>query len=420
MLLEKFLYAVIEAEDSEELYKVREEHLDKNKDVLIFVQDFYASYRKFPDLLTVESKFSTKLLKNTEVPEYWRKEIVDKYREAVVKQTVVDVAKNSANAIDKFQEAIVKYHSEGDVSVSDFSQGSDRALEYKRKKGTNGITYLSTRFPELDLFSLGYRKTDLWTIGGAEAVGKTWQLLRMADAVDLEMLEMGINKTVLIISGEMGAEELMERLDAIRFGLDYQQLSRGELGKIGERKYMRELKTVRTNIKIVDSFDSIKDVEYYISIYRPAICFIDGSHLLAPTYDWKDIAWVTASMKRITRNNKIPIVNTTHLKSEKGKGKSNSLDDFAYTKGYTRDSDIVGLMFATDMMELDNTIGIDWLKVRRGDKYRTLIKTDRDDSSSEIVQHVPLKEILAQTAYGDDAEYEDDIRNDSNSKVALK
>jgi hypothetical protein len=417
MLLEKFLYSVIEAGSSEELYKVRDEHLAKDQDVLVFVQDFYATYRKFPDVGTVEGKFNITLLDNTETPEYWRREIVDKYREGVIHKTVVNVAKDSTDAIDKFQEAIIKYHSEGDVSVTDYADGKDRVNQYKQRKGTNGITYVSTGSAELDMFSLGYKRTDLWTLGGAEGIGKTWQLLRMADAVDLELLTMGLKRTVLIISGEMSAEELTERLDAIRFSLDYHKLSRGKLGKLGERKYLRALQTVNTNIKIVDSFDSIQDVEYYISIYRPAICFIDGSHLLAPSYDWKDIAWVTASMKRITRNNKIPIVNTTHLKSEKGKGKTNSLDDFAYTKGYTRDSDIVGLMFANDLMEIDGTVGIDWLKVRRGDKYRTVIQTDRSNSVSEIVEHRSLKEVLAESANYDDADFSG--RDDSNHKSVM-
>ena len=255
---------------------------------------------------------------------------------------------------------------------------------------------------ELDIMSLGYKKADLWTIGGRESIGKTWQLLKMADALDNWMIDKGIDRPILIVSGEMTAEELEERLDSIRCSISYQRLSSGTLNPGEERKYQRYLSGFNSNIIIVDSFDGVEDIEYFINLYRPAGVFVDGSHLFAKSYDWKDVAHVTKTMKTYTRNHKVPIINTTHLKADRGtSAKGGDLDDFAYSKGYTRDSDIVGVMFASDIMELDNQVGIDWVKVRRGSKARNVWQSDYEKSTTILVENLTGKE-LASAKIGDD------------------
>lgn len=331
MMLYKFLFSVLETGDKETLFKVKDIYVaPKDQPILEFTKDFCANHNKLPDLSTVEDKFNITLTDNTETADYWYSEILSKYQEHIVEQAVVASAKNKSKAIDLFQQAIVDYNVDIGGKVHDYSDGSMRSKEYDKRKINGGITYLSTGAAELDTFSLGYKRADLWTIGGREGIGKSWYLLRMAEWLDQDLLDKGINKTVLIVSGEMGAEELAERLDAIRCELSYARLSKADLTKGQERKYKRYLSSFESNIKIVDSFDNLKDVQYYINIYRPAIVFIDGSHLLAKSYDWTEIARVTADMKKMTRNNKVPIVNTTHLKADKGKSASGGdMDDFA-------------------------------------------------------------------------------------------
>lgn len=380
MLVEKLLFSVIQDNDITTLFKTKDEFVQpKERAWLEYAKDFYALYQKLPDIQTVEGKFSIQLIDNTESATYWHKEVVDKYQEHIIEQAIINSAKNKGKALDLFQQAILDYNVDMDSKIADYSDGARRAQEYKDRKGTGGITYLSTGLQEIDDFSMGYKKTDLWTLGGREGVGKSWKLLRMADAVDQWMLDNNINKNILIVSGEMGTAEFEERLDAIRCEMSYDRLSRGELTAGEERKYNRYLTGFDSNIRIVDSFDGLKDIDYFMTLYRPAITFIDGSHLLSPSYDWGDIAKVTSTMKKMTRNKKIPIVNTTHLKADKGKSSTGgNLDDFAYTKGYTRDSDIVGVMFASDIMELENKIGIDWAKVRRGNRTQTIWQNDRE------------------------------------------
>ena len=388
MIVEKFLFSVISSGDKEVLFKVKEEFVPpKERPYLEFVKDFYSKHNKLPDLDTVEDKFNIQLLDNTETTDYWYSEIVDKYQEYVIEQAIINSAKNKTKALDIMQQAIVDYNVDVGGKIYDYSDGKRRIYDYDKRKGTGGITYLSTGSTDLDSFSLGFKKADLWTIGGREGLGKTWYILRMAEWLDQYLIDRRINKSILFVSGEMDAGEIEERLDAIRCEISYAKLSKGDLSPGEERKYKRYLQGFESNIRIVDSFDSIKDVEYYMGIYRPALTFIDGSHLLSSSYDWTEIAKVTASMKRITRNNKIPIVNTTHLKAERGKSaQGGDIDDFAYTKGYTRDSDIVGVMYASDMMELEYKVGIDWVKVRRGSRTQLIYQNDYDKCTTEVVE----------------------------------
>jgi len=380
MISLSFLYSTITNNDVDTLFKIKDNFLDpKEQQHIEFAQTYYAQYNKLPDVSTVETKFSVVIPTNSESPKYWYDEIVSKYQEWVIEQAVINSAKNKKKALDLFQQAIIDHNVEIDGKVYDYSDGKRRIQDYDARKGTGGITHISTGLTELDTFSLGYKRADLWTIGGREGIGKSWKLLRMADALDQWLIANNINKPILIVSGEMDAIELEERLDAIRCELSYALLSKGALTRGQERLYKRYLNGFNSNIRIVDSFDNLKDVEYYMTLYKPAATFIDGSHLLSSSYEWTEIAKVTSTMKKLTRNKKIPIINTTHLKAERGKSaEGGDLDDFAYTKGYTRDSDIVGVMFASDMMEVEHKIGIDFVKVRRGTRVQLIWENDYD------------------------------------------
>lgn len=388
VILHNLLYSSITEGNSEIIFKVKDEFVQpKDRAMLDFVKDYYAQYNKLPDVPTVEGKFSIQLVSNTGTSDYWFREIVAKYQEWVIEQAIIGSAKNKKKAIDLFQQAIVDFNVDTDAKITDYSDGTNRLAEYTKRKGTGGITYLPTNVPEVDNFSLGYKRADLWTLGGREGAGKSWKLLHFATMLDYYLLDQNIQKNILIVSGEMDSMELEERLDSLRCNLSYARLSKGSLSPIEERKYRNYLSgSFESNIKIVDSFDNLKDIEYFMTLYRPAMCFIDGSHLLSSSYEWTDIAKVTAGMKRMTRNKKIPIFNTTHLKAEKGKsGKGGDLDDFAYTKGYTRDSDIVGVMFANDIMEVENKVGIDWVKVRRGDRTQMVYEHNYDKNEVKII-----------------------------------
>jgi hypothetical protein len=168
--------------------------------------------------------------------------------------------------------------------------------------------------------------------------------------------------------------------------------------------YRRNLNSLKTNIRFIDGVASVEDLESYIEIYQPAAVFLDGSHLLAKTYDWQEVANLTARLKKLTRLKKVPIVNTTHIKSERGKdGKGASIDDLAYSKGYTRDSDIVGVMFASDLMKDAGQFGIDWVKIRRGKSgTKQFFEMDFEKMTLNQIVGLGVTQLMQVCATGDD------------------
>jgi len=177
----------------------------------------------------------------------------------------------------------------------------------------------------------------------------------------------GRQKDILFVTMEMDVEECEERMDSIRFKLPYGKFIRGQLSGKQEVAYRKGLATLQSNVRFVDGVDTVEDLAMFIDVYQPAAVFLDGTHLMAKSYDWQDMAKVTATLKRLTRIKHVPIINTTHIKSERGNdAKGGSNDDVAYSKGFTRDSDIVGILFANDQMRDASQFGIHWTKIRRG------------------------------------------------------
>jgi len=389
VIQENLLYSILEKNDATTLFLVKDVYLTQRYAAqFLFVKDYYATYGKLPDIPTVEAKFSISLNANGNPATYWLKELVDKHKEGVVENAILASAKNKKNAINIFQDAIVEYNSDHEMRVVDYGMsGTNRISRYEEIKQNGGISYLSCGNADFDEFSMGYKKADLWTLAGREGLGKTWLLLQMAKWLDTVLKLSSITRPILIVSCEMDNEELSERLDCMGAKIPYGNFLRGQLTQQEELRYDKYLSRVTSNIKIVDDCVRFSDVENYMAIYQPCAVFLDGSHNLSDSYDWKDIATLTSQMKRATRVRRTPIINTTHIKGGKGKSdKGGEIDDLAYSKGYTRDSDIVAIMYADEAMELKGEIGLDTVKIRRGTRNKIIYKMDFSNMDFTVVQ----------------------------------
>lgn len=179
---------------------------------------------------------------------------------------------------------------------------------------------------------------------------------------------------ILFITNEMGEEEIKERLDCIKFRLPYENFLKGTLTEREKGRYYRGLeglKKERSKIRIVYSCQTIDELSTYIGLYQPSVVFIDGSYLMEGKMQegWEKIVYITRNLKRIAKNFKVPVINTTQLK--RGSNKSGSKfaldgqDDFAYSSSYTQDSDIAIRMFQDADMKFHDLIGCEVVKGRR-------------------------------------------------------
>lgn len=187
---------------------------------------------------------------------------------------------------------------------------------------------------------------------------------------------------ILFISNEMGEEEIKERIDCLRFRLPYGSFMKGTLTEREKGRYYRgldSLKKDKSRIRIVYSCQTVDEISTYIGLYKPAAVFIDGSYLMEGKMQegWEKIAYITRNLKRIAKNSKTPIINTTQLKrgSSKSSSKvaSDGMDDFAYGSSYTQDSDIAIRMFQDADMKFHDLVGCEIVKGRRVVTGTTLI-----------------------------------------------
>lgn len=240
----------------------------------------------------------------------------------------------------------------------------------------------------------------LFCLGDFTVTHNTWLLTYMVyllERVLIEREKMGDTfGDILFISNEMGEEEIKERLDCIKFKLPYESFLKGTLTGRERRRYYRgleDLKKGRSRIRIVYSCQTIDELSTYIGLYQPSAVFIDGSYLMEGKMQegWEKIVYITRNLKRIAKNFKTPIINTTQLK--RGANKSGSKfaldgqDDFAYSSSYAQDSDIAIRMFQDADMKFHNLIGCEVVKGRRVVGGTTIVF---QNDLSNMVQSITL------------------------------
>lgn len=261
-----------------------------------------------------------------------------------------------------------------------------RIKDYEERMKAKGVTYLSMGSDDMDHVFYGYRKQDLVTFGGRAGQGKTWLLVylcHLMEGVLRDKEELGETwGDILFITNEMGEEEIKERLDCIRYRLPYESFMKGTLTEREKGRYYRgldSLKKERSKIRIVYSCQTIDELTTYIGLYQPSIVFIDGSYLMEPKLQegWEKIAHITRNLKRLAKNFKVPIVNTTQLKRSSGKSSTkfaiDGQEDFAYGSSYTQDSDIAIRMYQDADMKFHDLIGCEVVKGRRVVSGTTLL-----------------------------------------------
>lgn len=218
----------------------------------------------------------------------------------------------------------------------------------------------------------------LFCLGDFTVTHNTWLLTYMAfllEKVLIEREKMGDTfGDILFISNEMGEEEIKERLDCIKFRLPYENFLKGTLTEREKGRYYKglgQLKKTRSKIRIVYSCQTIDELSTYMGLYQPSAVFIDGSYLMEGKMQegWEKIVYITRNLKRLAKNFKTPIINTTQLKRGSSKTASKFVldgqDDFAYSSSYSQDSDIAIRMFQDADMKFHDLIGCEVVKGRR-------------------------------------------------------
>ena len=326
-------------------------------------------------------------------PTYYLNQLKERYIFAVLSDKVPRILKgvkdDPREKLSDLQELIATLSVDA-VESKDTLYSDDvelRIKDYEERMKSLGVTYLSMGTVDMDKTFFGYRKQDLITIGGRAGQGKSWVLVYLAYLLAgvLATKEELTGETfgdVLFITNEMGEEEIKERLDCIKFRLPYARFLEGTLTEREKGRYykgLEKLKLEKSKIRILYSCQTIDELTTYIGLYQPSAVFIDGSYLMEGKMQegWEKIVYVTRNLKRLAKNFKVPIINTTQLK--RGANKTGSKfaldgqDDFAYSSSYAQDSDIAIRMFQDADMKFHDLVGMEVVKGRRVISGTTLV-----------------------------------------------
>lgn len=358
-----------------------------------FIMDYYREHGEMVGIGTFCDTFKVEPDKVDSRPAFYLNALKERFIFATMADNVPKIMRgikdNPREKLYEFQSLVASLAVDA-VESKDVLYSEDTELrirDYEERMKSLGVTYLSMGCADMDKVFYGYRKQDLITIGGKAGQGKSWLAVYLTYLLEKVLLEKEslTGETcgdILFITNEMGEDEIKERLDCIKFRLPYESFLKGTLTAREKSRYYRgleELGKSRSKIRIVYSCQTIDELATYMGLYQPSAVFIDGSYLMEGKLQegWEKIVFITRNLKRLAKNFKTPIINTTQLK--RGSGKSGSKfaldgqDDFAYSSSYSQDSDIAIRMFQDADMKFHDFIGCEVVKGRRVVSGTTLV-----------------------------------------------
>jgi replicative DNA helicase len=369
MVHEYLLSSILRDDDVEVLNRVKDKHLpDPLKPVFTYVRQVLVKNKALPTKQAVEAKFNTSFSETQDPAKHWFDEVLETYKQDVSEAAIRDMARNPKQSMQVMQRALMEMQAEEELRSHPYDHNAvDRIGEYTKNAKNKGIKYLPTGDAHFDSHTFGYTQADFWMIGGEEGSGKTWLLLQLLMQADTESRTLGWDRPILIINTEVDDDEFLERMDAIRFKLPYGKLLSGTLDAVEMKRWATGARKLKSNIIVINDCYNLNDLQKLLTLLKPAAVFVDSVHLLAEDYDWKDIANLGTALKKMAKRSMCPIIATTHLKTGAGKdAATGSVDSFAYGKGFTRNATVALLIYRDEQMEMQDEIGIKFVKLRRG------------------------------------------------------
>lgn len=253
-----------------------------------------------------------------------------------------------------------------------FSDMYRRIAEYDQRAANGTIKGVPIGVPDFDDVTFGIRRHEFISIVGWQGTGKS----TLAQHIAFSGAYLA-GFTTLIVSLEMEAGEMFERLDTMATQFHSQALQKLELGGKDKEKWERwaeRAEKLTNDIIIVDNVSNCtpEKVHSLGQQYKPDLMIVDYVSLMnAPrSYGatWEKVTYLTQALKQIARDpDGPPIISVaqTNIDSADGGAK---LENIAYSRSIGQDSDIVLGLHQDDKMEARHEMEVRMLKNRRGPK----------------------------------------------------
>lgn len=265
-----------------------------------------------------------------------------------------------------------------DESLIDIGHGIGQVIQrLEQVQGLGGLSGVPTPWDTLNYMSAGYQPSDLISFVGRMGTGKTMNLLWQAEHA------YNAGYSVLVVTTEMGSEQIVRRWLAMRFGLDPHALKSGMvstylMGRL--RQWSQDiLGRERFRILPLGTGGEISKIEAAVDEMAPDIIFIDGVYLLKPSRTRpsnrnETVAYVFDEIKQLTIDTRRPwVVNTQFNRQAGSKGKDGSLETIGMSDVIGQHSSIVIAVKPGPTANPFDSRELDLLKGREGENGSLVI-----------------------------------------------
>lgn len=229
---------------------------------------------------------------------------------------------------------------------------------YEMVQAGHGLLGIPFPWEPLNAATQGMQEGQLIILYARPKQMKTWVGLHMATHA-----YRNCRRKVLIYSLELTPDQVIRRMACLFCGVDYDKFIRGTLQPhMKELVFLKlqELKDDETSasqytgtqpyIKVITNEGGGGGVSWLAAKVRedkPDLVVVDGMYLMPDdrtkslAIDWKNVAHVSQDLKRMARNEKIPVIGITQANRGSEKSKDQELSGLAYADAIGQDADAV-------------------------------------------------------------------------------
>lgn len=203
-------------------------------------------------------------------------------------------------------------------------------------------------WPSIDEKTGGIQESDYIIFYGRPKNLKTWQLICVLAQAFNE------SKPALAFTKEMTVLQFTRRFAACILHIDYDRIVKRKLGESEKRDIKELLEFVQDpgqNLinfldasELIPGQDTVSWLQAKIDKYEPAICFVDGLHLLSQEpgvreqADHMRVRYISRQMRQTCLSKKIPIVATVQANRKAAAHSDGNLDEIAYSDAIGQDA----------------------------------------------------------------------------------
>jgi archaellum biogenesis ATPase FlaH len=379
------------------------------REAFIYITDYFREHGEVPSLLVMRNDCPDAKLVEVDTP--WSdllQRIKDKHIKGIM-DSILDRAVQAADdgdihtAVNLLGSMVGRIHNDVPMSRDvDLTQnGEERLAAYQeRRNNPNTMVGIPSGFSVIDKATQGFQPGQLITLTGLPKTSKSVLALLMAKAAQ----EYG--KKVLYVTYEMTCEEIAQRLDAYRAGINDMKLLSGNLSDDEWTRLTRSVHLTENLPTLVLSEDcmTVTAIGAKIDLLKPDIVIVDGVYMMedeegSDKNTPQALEHIVSGLKFMAMNRQICIVDVTQSNPDRAKGGKLNEDSIAGSRSFTRYSNLVMGVERTDDK---NVRKLRVIMTRRGTPTEVLIMMDFDNGNFYEMENIELDDDLDRELMNDD------------------